>query len=288
MQSPGLTPSKVYPTFVGPTPQKDGIPFGLFDLLSPHQSPHSLKYTATRSALSSLSANVPVTPSKRPHSAVNGDEAFDTFRHARFTRTPTSTGKRFLLDSIVTPNHRKPNFEDHDTPSSSIKLLRTPTFLRRDTVRLDALVEGNEAVDDQKTLTVDEPPFKKKRRFGRSLSAIIRGLKKKEDEEFEDDMEAQREMEAEMSGSHKSAHTAQHFARTSNGKEDAQILVEDSQAMMPLGPDGQARTREEEDNAPELEADGQPRKVWKRKGMKRQTKRVNSECLVLAGTKPLF
>ena len=55
------------------------------------------------------------------------------------------------------------------------------------------------------------------------------------------------------------------------------VLVEDSQvAEMPLGPDqGDASSGEASEADPgALDANGKPRKVWKKKGLKRQTRRV--------------
>ena len=277
MQSPSATPCKVYPTHVGPTPQKDGIPLGLFDLLSPHQNSHFAGGNITRPALSSLSVNVPSTPSKRPHSAVKNEEAPDTISHTRFTRTPTSIGKRFLFDSIVTPFKGARDPENY-TPSSSAKHLQTPAFLRRDVLRLDTLPEDNEVSNAQDALRVSEPPFKKRKGIGRSLSAIIRGLRKQEDEEFADEMEVQREMEMEVSASYSLAQV-NHKPDTErrNGNDLVQVLVEDSQVVMPLGPDGQSESDGAQSDDSEREGDGKVRKVWKKKGSKRQTKRLNSE-----------
>ncbi|KAL9093520.1 MAG: hypothetical protein Q9165_003915 [Trypethelium subeluteriae] len=277
-QSPSATPSRNYPTFVGPTPQKDGIPLGLFDLLSPHQASPCARADARGPPLSSLSTNVPATPSKRLYKAIGDEEAPDTVSHARFTRTPTSTGKRFLLDTIVTPLKRERNTEDSGTPSSSTKHLRTPAFLRRDSVRLGVLPEDNEEFRGQQRVGADGPVFKRRKGFGRSLSAIIRGLRKKEDEEFDDEMEIQREMEMEACAGLEQTQT-QHGSHVgaASSREEPQVQVEDSQVSMPLGPDGQAESSGEDSDHPELEANGQPRKMWKKRGMKRQTKRINSK-----------
>ena len=55
----------------------------------------------------------------------------------------------------------------------------------------------------------------------------------------------------------------------------AQVLVEDSQIEMPLGPDRALESDEDEADANDgLDQDGRPRKVWKKKGQKRTTRRV--------------
>ncbi|KAI9686364.1 MAG: regulatory particle non-ATPase [Bathelium mastoideum] len=271
-QSPEATPRQLYPTFVGPTPQKDGIPLGLFEFLSPHQCSPSIKRNPDRPALSTLSGNIPTTPSKRPHNTFFHDDAPDTASHSRFTRTPTSTGKRFLLDTIVTPPRHARNTEGHATPSSSTKHMQTPTFLRRDSTRLNILVEENEAHDGGKEAAA-EPLFKKRRGFGRSLSAIIRGLRRKEDDEFADEMEIQREMEMELeTGQSKSQTNRNHNLGSGEGEK---VLVEDSQVVMPLGPEGYGSDEGDEKDNPESKPSTQPWKPWKKKGMKRQTKRIN-------------
>jgi len=59
--------------------------------------------------------------------------------------------------------------------------------------------------------------------------------------------------------------------------ERQKVLVADSQAAeMPLGPDQGDETAEDsgDDDPGALDANGNPRKVWKKKGLKRQTRRV--------------
>lgn len=64
----------------------------------------------------------------------------------------------------------------------------------------------------------------------------------------------------------------------------SKVLVEDSQAPeMPLGPDrGPESEREDEsgEEATAMGADGKPRKPWKKKGLKRQTRRVNMRPVI--------
>ena len=277
-----MSPSQVFPTFVGPTPQKDGIPLGLFEFLSPYQQSPSTKVGNHRPALASLCANVPATPTKRPCNNVSTDDPPDTIGRFRFTRTPTSTGKRFLLDTFVTPQKDRHSAEADATPSSSMRHLQTPTFLRRDSARLNVLAEQNETKGSENPTRAAEPLFKKRRGFGRSLSAIIRDLKKNEDEEFADEMEAQRQMEMETHARTGLAQADQNLGlKDKNGSRDSQVLVQDSQPAMSLGPDGSNEPENSDESSPEADVSGQPRKPWKKKGMKRQTKRVNSEYSAL-------
>ncbi|KAI9702645.1 MAG: regulatory particle non-ATPase [Bogoriella megaspora] len=276
--SPTTSPSQALPTFIGPTPQKDGIPLGLFDLLSPEQPSPSTKAAMSRPVLSSLPINVPSTPCKRRHDPTEENEVSNTETRARFTRTPASSGRRYLLDTFVTPIKHTHYGDENRTPSSS-RLLRTPAFLRRDSVRLNVLTECDESIgciEGKGIPAVREPPFKKRKGFGRSLSAIIRGLRKSEDDAFQDEEDVEREMELRAQHA-ELEHDTQQLETSALWEKNAglHVQVQDSQVMMPLGPDGQAMTDVEEGGGSENDLEGALKKVWKKKGMKRQTKRIN-------------
>lgn len=232
------------PAFIGPTPQRDGIVLGLFDLL-PAETP-----SKKRDVLGDVELNVLQTPSRRIQEA--GSETSLESR-ARGERTPLSTGKRFLLNQFVTPKKRKLNEEG--TPSSTLRGLATPAFLRRDNI-LSAIDETDEA-------TARPAPWKR-RGLGRSLSAMIQAMKKDDDDRLDEEADIMRELEMEEEG-------------MSMPKKPRlpEILVEDSQAPMPLGPDrGLESEEDEEEEMPALGPDGKPRRVWKKKGLKRQTRRI--------------
>ena len=106
-----------------------------------------------------------------------------------------------------------------------------------------------------------QPPFKK-RGIVRSLSSMIQGLRKQEDDRLDEELEMIRELE--------------------DGDDDGSaarpaVQVEDSQVVMPLGPD---RAPESEEDEEEEQETGVFRKPWKKKGQKRQTKRTNSKFLL--------
>jgi DNA replication regulator SLD2 len=226
---------------LGPTPQKDGEVLGIFDCLS----------TATPSKGSSEAAMisdlaVSATPSKHRTSSEDN----------KLSRTPQSSGKRFFLGAFVdTPLKRKREDEDC-TPSVTTRQFATPSFLRRNVpmTRID---------EEDGDGGITAPPFKK-RNLVRSLSSIIQGLRRQEEQKMDEEWDILREIEDEESG----------IARTS---DPPKILVEDSQVVkMPLGPDqGPALGEKGGDVDPGgLDAHGNPKKVWKKKGQKRQTKRV--------------
>lgn len=288
---------------LGPTPLKDGQILSLFDSFP------SVTPSKSRSALNVIQGNIAATPSKRQPSngAIAESPAMENARHSR---SPTSAGKRFMLDSFATPLKRKRDEQDdvHRTPSSSMKLLATPAFLRRSNTMsiMDSLAEEAEQDGEMHNLTRPRgPPFKKKRGFVRSLSSIIQGMRKREDDILDEEMEMMREMDdfddvQQSAPPKKPAADSQSNKHQAAGEEvnelpaadtqsdksqtaDVQIskpqppevLVEDSQIVMPLGPDRLSDSDEESD---EEDENGLPkRKAWKKKGLKRQTKRVMSE-----------
>jgi hypothetical protein len=234
------------PNVIGPTPQRDGIVLGLFDML-PSGTP-----SKRRAVLADVELNVLQTPSRKAQGPAS--ETSQESR-ARGERTPLSTGKRFMLNQFVTPTKR--DLEDEGTPSSSFRGLATPAFLRRGNV-LGAIDETEE--------TTPRPAPWKRRGLGRSLSSMIQAMKKDEDDKLDEEANIMREMEMEEAG----------IAVPKKAKVP-EVQIEDSQAAMPLGPDRGLETDEDEDDEPELGRDGLPRKVWKKKGLKRQTRRVISE-----------
>ena len=109
-------------------------------------------------------------------------------------------------------------------------------------------------------VAVRRPP----KMVGRSLSELVKGLRKIEEEKLDEEMDIMREMEMEAEG------------RAPPPKKP-KLQVQDSQLFeveMPLGPDGAGETSEEEvDETEALGRDGLPRKAWKKKGQKRTTRK---------------
>jgi hypothetical protein len=233
------------PNVIGPTPQRDGIVLGLFDLL-PAGTP-----SKKRAVLADVEPNALQTPSRKAQDAAS-ETSLES--RARGERTPLSNGKRFMLNQFVTPKKR--TLDEQGTPSSTLRGLATPAFLRR----------GNAlgAIDETDETTPRAAPWKR-RGLGRSLSAMIQAMKKDEDDKLDEEADIMREMEMEEAG----------ISLPPKKPRIPLVEVEDSQAPMPLGPDRGLET-EDEDEEPELGPDGKPRRVWKKKGLKRQTRRVNS------------
>ena len=253
LQAPILVEEEPTPACVrfalGPTPQKDGEVLGIFDAL-PAGTPS--KGADGLDAVPELA--VSATPSK--HTASSSEPTL--------SRTPQSSGKRFYLGGFVsTPLKRKREDDDGAAPSTIKRLFATPSFLRRTAplARIDEDVnEGGSTA----------PTFKK-RGLVRSLSTIIQGLRKQEEQRMDDEWDIMRELEEEEE------------CPNPGKAKAADVLVEDSQGVeMPLGPDqGPELSEDEADVDPgSLDANGNPRKVWKKKGQKRQTKRVKMRPVV--------
>lgn len=237
------------PAFIGPTPQRDGIVLGLFDNLSA-ETP-----SKRRIIFGEIEPNIFQTPSKNTEA---GSEASLESR-ARGERTPLSVSKRNLFNQFITPKKRK--LDEEGTPISALKGLATPSFLRRDNM-LDRIEEA-----DEKT---PRPAPWKRRGLGRSLSSMIQAMRKDEDDRLDEEADIMRELEMEEEGNAAPARP-----------RIAQVLVEDSQIVMPLGPDRGLESEEDEEEEEELGRDGKPRRVWKKKGLKRQTRRVISKSFFL-------
>ena len=242
-----FTPSK---KAIGPTPQKDGVVLGLFDLLQEEKS------TLSNSQLEIGTKGIHATPRSR----VTNEASF------KHSRTPASAGKRHLLDSFATPLKDKTlnGGQGGRTPSSVSKLhFSTPSFLRRDSQR--PLPPVNE---DEETLVLSPQMVRVPRKpLVRGLSSMLAGLRKLEEEAADEDLDALREMEAGEEGGSK--------PEQKKMVSVPEILIEDSQqGLLKLGGfDDEAML----DSEPEEERgrDGQPLKVYKKKGQKRTTRRVN-------------
>lgn len=245
-----FTPSK---KTIGPTPQKDGVVLGLFDLLQEESTPPS------NSQNSKVETNgIQATPRK-----VQNEPSL------KHSRTPASAGKRYLLDSFATPLKSKTlnGGQGGKTPSSVSKLhFSTPSFLRRNSHRPQPPVTESETLElSPQMVRVPRKPLV------RGLSSMLAGLRKLEEEAADEDLDALREMEAEEAGVSKPK-PATKMKENAELVSMPEILVEDSQGVLMGGFDDEAML----DSEPEEEKgrDGQPLKVYKKKGQKRTTRRV--------------
>jgi len=248
-----FTPSKK--TAIGPTPQKDGQVLGIFDLLQ-------------EDGITPLK-NETVVETKQAIQATPRKSTIEASRSLKHSRTPASSGKRYMLDMFATPlKSLNPNDQGGNTPSSVSKLhFATPSFLRRDSHRpLMPVVDENVSLElSPQMVRVPRKPLV------RGLSSMLAGLRKLEEDAADEDLEALHEMENEM------ADESQPRPKVTISALEA-ILVKDSQPRLPLGGfDDEAMFDSEPDEIknPTLGRDGQPLKIYKKKGQKRTTRKVN-------------
>ena len=246
VQQPILSPVKEEqptPAFIrnglGPTPQRDGHVLGIFDML-PNGTPSKRSPSPTEEHGDAVCATPSRSTSRLTDSAIS--------------RTPQSSSKRYFLDSfITTPGKRKREDDEHGTPSSSKKLYATPSFLRRISMPMAPIDE-----DDNDTML----PPRRRKPISRSFSSLVQDLRNQEEERMDDDWDIMNELEAEENG------------LPPPKKQAEEVQVADSQlVVMPLGPDRAPESESEEEVA--LGNNGLPRKVYKKKGLKRQTRRAN-------------
>lgn len=255
-----FTPSK---KALGPTPQKDGVVLGLFDLLEPAPTPQGKK---SITSWTDIKPAVPITSTPRKPK----EDVYEKIRH---TRTPASASKRFLLDAFATP--LKPKDFDAQTPSSVSKLhFNTPSFLRRDSqhISFGPRPQDGEVGKDISPQMVRVP----RKPLVRGLSSILAGLRKIEEDAHDEELEALHEMEADEMSSRQNAKPK--ASTKSLGVPKDMVLVEDSQPN-PTFPLGGFDDETQFDSEPEeadrgLGRDGKPLKVYKKKGQKRTTRRV--------------
>lgn len=257
------------PTSIGPTPQRDGRVLGLFDLLDENDETPSKdrQGAAAHSGAGAAALRLQATPSKRKHGDMEPPAA-------GVDGTPIATGRRAMFKTPL--KNRDGNVQGGpQTPSSVTKLLfSTPSFLRR--APLPAVTENNK--DNDHPYVSPRRPRLLRKPLGRGLSSVVADLRRMEEEHLDDDMEALREMEAEEDGGGPPAVAA----KAAKPKERKKPLEEEEVT----GPDSQAAGGRllggfDDENAldsepePQLDRHGQPLKVYKKKGQKRTTRRVN-------------
>ncbi|TVY73534.1 DNA replication regulator SLD2, partial [Lachnellula suecica] len=174
------------------------------------------------------------------------------------------------LHPFATPlKNRDSNGQGGKPPSSVSKLhFSTPSFLRRDSQRTQLPVVNENADGLEISPQMVRVPRKP---LVRGLSSMLAGLRKLEEDAADEDLDLLHEMEDEAAG----VPSAKPAPKPPTAPKD--IVVEDSQPRLPLGGfDDEAMLDSEPDEIknPTLGRDGQPLKVYKKKGQKRTTRRV--------------
>lgn len=290
------------PPFIGPTPQKDGRVLGLFDLLSENQgTPSKSKSHAKVPDVDMPQPNSFTLLQQTPRKGKGGEDLLHPLQAARIeatpttankhSRTPQSLGKRFLLDSFLTPSKRR-RLNDQETPTSTSRHphSNTPAFLSRYR-GLEPIAEDQDAdippADRPLSRSGTGRPQSRRRTFTRSLSTMIAELRQVEEDRLDEEMDLMREMEgvgpskpstsatATATTSNKRSITTSTRTSTQGQPKQPTLQVQDSQ---PLGPDGTTNlsgSSDDENGTAGRGRDGQPLRVWKKRGQKRTTKKSN-------------
>ncbi|MCJ1362263.1 DNA replication regulator sld2 [Acarospora aff. strigata] len=300
-------------TSIGPTPQRDGKVLGLFESFPDAYSPlrTSLAAVPTNAQTLNLNQTTPSKPRATPNDQGRAGSIsdLDSAIKRKQSRTPTSTGKRFLLDTytFATPTAARRRTLDPFTgePPTSISKLQfsTPAFLRRDSRPLrPSLAENGDENDDDDVAAMTSPvavrmPPSKAKPFVRGLSSMLAGLRRMEDERLDEEMDILRDVEM---GAEADVGGARRDSRGSGGG----VLVRDSQVQgqglgygqdedtagtalsMPLGVDRGSSDDDNDDDTSDHNSETQSRsrsrtypdrknqKLYKKKGQKRTTRRV--------------
>ncbi|KAK4154296.1 DNA replication regulator sld2 [Chaetomidium leptoderma] len=222
-----LTPAAAVPTSISPTPQRDGRVLGLFDLLVGTPS-RFMTYTVPTIPLPAATPSKQRTIDLQPSAATTTT----TPTTARFASTPKAnkrTTQLLFQTSTTTPLHDRENVTPFKTPSTnriakprSTPTSSTPSFLRRRAVSLTTTTttttsttaaaalsrvdeqdeDADEAEEGEEEAWKKVGPLRLPRKLGimRGLSSVVAGLRRMEEEAFEDEEEAMREMEMEAEG----------------------------------------------------------------------------------------
>jgi len=221
---------------------------GLFDILVGIEAATPSRSTG---AADGDETRVHATPIKQT-SCFSGPESA-----IKLNRTPMSSSKRHFLNSFVTPlKKRDGNILGTKSPTSISKQFATPAFLRRAPLP---------AVDENREFASPEPIRLPRKPLMRGLSSVVASLRKLEEDKLDEDLEALHDVENEATLPP---------PKSRGAEENADVLIKDSQRPQLLGGfDDEAMY----DSAPEEARGrgGQPLKVFKKKGQKRTTRRVN-------------
>lgn len=288
--------SPAVPTSIGPTPQRDGRVLGLFDLLPFKDAEID-------------SPSRPKRPAKAPHAA---DGVQETPRRGR----TIDTGVGLPIDLDRTPSSRKPQQQQQKpqqtqqtprksvlstplkdtsnrvakTPSTSRSVsklqFQTPAFLRR--IPMAKINENNEFASP-------EPIRLPRKPLVRGLSSIVADLRKTQEEQLDDELDALREMENEGAPSvpakkpsaappsEEQPPTAPSRPAAGDDSHTETILAEDSQKQnlgLLGGFDDEGMYDSEDGEQEGLDRDGKPLRVFKKKGQKRTTRKANMRPVV--------
>ncbi|TGZ83967.1 hypothetical protein EX30DRAFT_393504 [Ascodesmis nigricans] len=228
---------------IGPTPQKTGKVLGLFDSFvdldvtsTPSKSPNPQSYAS------------PLKPSTRPPPP--GSQ----------TSSPRKSNRVSASPDLASPSFSTPRKRKYGASNGLPAMFETPTALRQRVISLDeSLLESPPAF---------RPPPKPKR----GLSSLLAELRDMEEHQYDDDEEALKEAEMEAAGIKVPSKKDMPAKKEKEKKQKKDSDGFDRTLEMPPLPDG--AFEEEERVVNEKEGEEPQGRVWKKKGLKRQTRRA--------------
>ncbi|KAL1873882.1 hypothetical protein Daus18300_003754 [Diaporthe australafricana] len=282
--------SPVAPTSIGPTPQRDGRVLGLFDLLpfkdAEIDSPSKPK-RADRG--SNVTGAVQETPRRGRTIDTGLGIAIDLdrtpssrSRRQQQQQQPQQTPRRSILSTPLKDSSNRVAKTPSSSRSVSKLQFQTPAFLRR--IPMSKISENSEYASPERIRLPRKP-------LVRGLSSIVADLRKTQEQDLDDDLDALRDVENEgapptgpaaKKPSAASAAEDQSPALPAQASGDDHhtqtILAEDSQKQslgLLGGFDDEGMYDSGDGEAEGLDRDGKPLRVWKKKGQKRTTRKAN-------------
>lgn len=283
--------SPAAPTSIGPTPQRDGRVLGLFDLLPFKDAEIDSPSRPKRAAKAPhAAAAVQETPRRGRTIDTGVGIAIDLDRTPSSRRSrpqqqqpqePQQTPRRGVLSTPLKDSSNRVAKTPSSSRSVSKLQFQTPAFLRR--IPMAKINENSEFASP-------EPIRLPRKPLVRGLSSIVADLRKTQEEQMDDELDALREMENEAAPTRptkrptavppsedQSPPAPPKPATGDDGRTEA-ILAEDSQKQnlgLLGGFDDEGMYDSEDGGQQGLDRDGKPLRVFKKKGQKRTTRKAN-------------
>lgn len=288
--------SPAVPTSIGPTPQRDGRVLGLFDLLpfkdaeidspsrpkraakAPHAS-EAVQETPRRGRTIDTGVGIAIDLDRTPSSRSR--------RPHQQQQQPLQTPRKGVLSTPLKDTSNRVAKTPSSSRSVSKLQFQTPAFLRR--IPMAKINENSE-------FPSPEPIRLPRKPLVRGLSSIVADLRKTQEEELDDELDALREMEnegalptgpakkpGEVPPGEMQPPPAPPRPAAGDDSHTAAILAEDSQKQnlsLLGGFDDEGMYDSEDGNQEGVDRDGKPLRVFKKKGQKRTTRKANMRPVV--------
>lgn len=287
--------SPAVPTSIGPTPQRDGRVLGLFDLLpfkdaeidspsrpkraakAPHAS-EAVQETPRRGRTIDTGVGIAIDLDRTPSSRSR--------RPHRQQQQPLQTPRKGVLSTPLKDTSNRVAKTPSSSRSVSKLQFQTPAFLRR--IPMAKINENSE-------FPSPEPIRLPRKPLVRGLSSIVADLRKTQEEQLDDELDALREMENEdapPTGPAKKPEVppgemqpppAPPRPAAGDDSHTEAILAEDSQKQnlgLLGGFDDEGMYDSEDGDKEGVDRDGKPLRVFKKKGQKRTTRKANMRPVV--------